>query len=80
MLQVCLDLCLIVRRVHHRGLVHSDIRSKNVSVDLRTAEVVLLDMGMMVPVGKPLCRKPFTTSQAIKWEEERGLLYYWMCP
>ena len=50
-LQVCTKMARAVRRMHYRGLAHSDLSNKNVLIDPRNGDACIIDIDSLVVPG-----------------------------
>ena len=48
MLQICILLSRSIRRLHQAGLAHSDLSCKNILIDPKTADCVVIDVDSLV--------------------------------
>ena len=53
-LKVFQEAAISLQEIHRKGIVHCDISSANVLVDINTCEVFIIDFGLAVPVGYSL--------------------------
>nr|XP_045589198.1 dual specificity testis-specific protein kinase 1-like [Procambarus clarkii] len=85
-LEVMLQVCTTLARVHEQGYVHNDVHPKNISVELAggVIEVVVLDFGLATVIGgRPdTFRKHVTDDPAEhdRNETRRRALYPWFAP
>ncbi len=69
-LSVAIKMARVVRRMHYRGLCHSDLSFRNFLIDPQANRVVLIDCdGLVVPgflppnvLGTPMCMAPELTA------------------
>ncbi|XP_069163405.1 uncharacterized protein [Procambarus clarkii] len=82
-LQVLLQVAATLDTMHDNDLVHNDLHSGNISVDLLPdggAEAIVLDFEMMSIAGNTRLRNKFRSREREEQEATRARYYPWVAP
>ncbi|XP_047482974.1 serine/threonine-protein kinase-like protein At5g23170 [Penaeus chinensis] len=54
LMDIAIDICVKVREVHQKDIIHNDLKQDNIIVD-EYRKVHLIDFGNAVKIGEPFC-------------------------